>query len=268
MSLLFGTPLLRQKRPPAPPERVLGVLLFAIELVCGKAYVAGAAGIPKHRPLLFVSNHQIIGLDMLAFIAITWIRFGVALRGLGDRAHFHIPGWAAWLRLNGAVVGTRPNCAHLMETKQATLVYPGGADEILRKKKDFDAGHSLIWRNRKGFAAMALQHECTIVPVASVGLDESFWVLGDVSLDWLMRLVGDKRRGVSFPIVVPKLGCFPPRLYFKFCAPIKVERPADADDAAMDAAASLLRDRTRDEILAGIEELRRVRRVHRGESFE
>jgi len=180
------------------------------------------------RPALFVGNHTLFGLtDAPLMIEHLYTQYGVMLRGLGDRGHFKVPYWGELLASRGMVLGTPEICAALMEAGQHVLVFPGGAREVMRRKGE---AYSLIWKQRAGFARLAIQHGYDIIPFGSVGPDESYRILFDANdvlkRNWLRELA--KKSGLlratrdgDFippfamglgPTVIPR----PQRYYFGF----------------------------------------------------
>jgi len=127
------------------------------------------------------------------------------------------------------VDGTRENCARLMRARQSILVFPGGGREVAKRKGE---KYKLIWKNRTGFARMAIRYGCPIVPFAAVGAEEAFDILLDAD-DLMASPLGailDRlgvRRDVILPIakgIGPTPLPRPERLYFYFGAPIDTQR--------------------------------------------
>lgn len=179
------------------------------------------------RPALFVGNHTLFSLDAPLMLSAIYSRHGVLVRALGDHVHFRIPGWGAMVRNLGGVEGTPENCAGLMRQGQSILVFPGGAREVNRRKGE---DYQLIWKQRTGFARMAIQHGYDIIPFAAVGPNETFKILVDANdvMDsgiwrWLSQRTDIARRvrqgdlltplvrGVG-PTLLPR----PQRFYFGF----------------------------------------------------
>ncbi len=219
--------------------------------------VHGAELIPETRPLLFVGNHTLFGvLDVPFLFAELWDRKRIFLRSLGDHAHFKIPGWRTFLSRFGSVDGTRENCAHLMREGECILVFPGGGREVAKRKGE---QYKLIWKNRLGFARMAIQHRCTVVPFSAVGVEHAFEIVADA--DDLMRSpVGKvlRRLGVRDEIIPPLArpagGApvpVPQRLYFRFAPPIATD--AYEGRHTDDARCLELRDRAQSAVQEGID---------------
>lgn len=202
----------------------------------------GAENVDPSRPGLFVGNHAIFGvIDSPLFASELYSRTGVYPRSLGDHFHFDVPGWGDLLIRYGAVPGTRENCSRLMQAGQHVLVFPGGAREVAKRRSEINR---LTWKNRTGFARMAIEHGYDIIPFASVGCDESYTILfdGDDFQNsragrWLLkrpRLNNLLRGGDTFMPLVRGLGPTPlPRpepFWFMIGKPIPTGEYAGRED--------------------------------------
>jgi 1-acyl-sn-glycerol-3-phosphate acyltransferase len=220
---------------------------------------------PK-RPTLFVGNHSVCGvLDVLLFADALYRERGISLRMLADRNHFKFPLWRDFVEQTGAVLGTRANCAALMRRGEHILVFPGGAREVFKHRGE---AYRLIWKERLGFVQLAVEHDYSITPYATVGAEEAFDVLLDSS-DYMATPLGrylrqsgvaDRylRGGEEFPPVVRGLGLTavprPEKLYFSFGTPIETTRyRARGPDPA---TLTRLRERVRRSLEQLIAELR------------
>lgn len=151
----------------------------------------GLERVPRESAVLLVGNHNIYGvLDMPMFILEFYEKTGRLVRPLGDHFHFEVPGWGALARKFGAVDGTRENCAHLFQAGEAVLVFPGGGREVMKRKGE---KYKLVWKERIGFARLAIEHGVPIVPFASVGVEDMFEIVSDAN-DVLNSRVGDLMR--------------------------------------------------------------------------
>jgi 1-acyl-sn-glycerol-3-phosphate acyltransferase len=245
--------------PPSPRELERAISLLAPFRAITAPKFFGMERLPGARPLLFVGNHTVWGvLDVPFLFAELWAKKGIFLRSLGDHAHFRVPLWRDLLSRFGAVDGTRDTCSALMQAGEAILVFPGGGREVAKRKGE---RYQLIWKERLGFARLAIQHACTIVPFAAVGVEDALDVVID-SGDLLKTPVGKAIQRLGFrvevlPPIVKGIGPTPvprpERLYFEIREPIDPRAfGADPND---DAAARALRDRVKSEVEAGIASL-------------
>lgn len=247
--------------PPPELERALA-LLTPLRAVVHPMFV-GLDRIPERRPLLFVGNHTVWGLlDVPFLFAELYEKKGIFLRALGDRLHFRIPGWRDLLWKLGAVEGSREACSALFAASEAVLVFPGGGREVAKRRGE---RYRLIWKERMGFARLAMQHGCTIVPFAAVGVEDALDVVLD-SGDVLRTPVGKGLQRLGFrvdilPPLVRGIGPTPlprpERLYFEIREP--VDPRAFGSDPEDDGSVRALRDHVAREVEAGIASLHATR---------
>jgi 1-acyl-sn-glycerol-3-phosphate acyltransferase len=157
--------------------------------------VRGLGNIPEEGPVLLVGNHSGGNLtpDTQVFTLAFCAYFGVERRfyQLAHNLVLSMPG-LGMLRKYGTVAASPDNARKALDSGAALLVYPGGDYEVHRpiwesSKVDFDG--------RKGFIRQALEHDVPIVPVVSIGGQETslFLSRGEnlaklLQLDKLFRL--------------------------------------------------------------------------------
>ena len=151
--------------------------------------VRGLGNIPEEGPVLLVGNHSGGNLtpDTAVFTLAFNTYFGVerAFYQLAHNLVLSMPGLAI-LRKFGTVAASPANAEKALSSGAALLVYPGGDYEVHRpiwerNKVDF-AG-------REGFVRLALRHGVPIVPVVSVGGQETALFLSrGETLSKLLRL--------------------------------------------------------------------------------
>lgn len=216
--------------------------------------------IPDTRPLLLVGNHTLMGVLDLPFLFVElYRRKGIFPRSLGDHAHFRVPVWSELLRQVGAVDGTRDNANALMRAGECVVVFPGGAREVAKRRGE---KYQLIWKDRLGFARVAIRHGATVVPFAAVGAEDLMEIVvdgNDIKSHLLGRLAlkaGILREDFLLPLVKPAPLTRLERFYFQFCPPIATAEFLGDDG---DANARLLRDRTRGAVERAIADVQRFR---------
>ncbi len=96
------------------------------------------------------------------------------------------------LRKFGTVAASRENARKALESGAALLVYPGGDYEVHRPSWE---GNKVDFDGRKGFIRTALEHDVPIVPVVSIGgqetalfLSRGEWLAKALMLDKMFRL--------------------------------------------------------------------------------
>ncbi len=242
--------------PPAALYQLLRAAILPWQELTSPVFV-GLDRIPSERPLLFVGNHTLFGvMDVPLLFTKLYDAKGIFLRSLGDHNHFKVPVWKQMVEKFGAVDGTQEVCSQLMAAGESILVFPGGAREVAKRKGE---KHQLVWKNRLGFARMAIQHGCTIVPFSSLGPEELFDILvdGDELLATPMGAVAralGMREDFMLPIVAPRRRL--ERFYFPFAEPIETRQyRGNADDAAC----WQVRDQTAYAIEQGLDTLVKLR---------
>jgi 1-acyl-sn-glycerol-3-phosphate acyltransferase len=88
---------------------------------------------------------------------------------------FQLPGVRASLSRFGMVPASPENMARALERDAALLVYPGGDHEAYRPTWQSGA---IGFGGRTGFVELALEHDIPIVPVVSIGGQETALFLG------------------------------------------------------------------------------------------
>jgi 1-acyl-sn-glycerol-3-phosphate acyltransferase len=135
--------------------------------------VRGLGNIPEDGPVLLVGNHSggNVTPDTTVFTLAFNSYFGVerAFYQLAHNLVLSMPG-LSMLRKFGTVAASPENAEKALEAGAALLVYPGGDYEVhrpswKRNTVDFDG--------RKGFIRLALEQDVPIVPVVSIGGQET-----------------------------------------------------------------------------------------------
>ncbi len=214
----------------------------------------GAENIPADGSLL-VGNHTLYGLlDLPFMLAELWKRRHLTVRSLGERAHYAIPLWREALTLGGMVRGTRENVRALMDERQTVLVFPGGSREVNKRRGE---KYQLMWKERIGFARLAIEYGYPIVPFAAVGAEEMLDIVIDETNPAFARLGDVVRKLTGWPMgplvhgVGPTLLPHPERLYFWFGEPIDTTRFEGRQDD--DEAARAVRNEVKRAVEGGID---------------
>jgi 1-acyl-sn-glycerol-3-phosphate acyltransferase len=227
--------------PPSWPS----VLIAPFDLIL-RPHVYGSKNIPTDSPGLYVMNHALFGLEMAPFVATVYKTTHVFLRGLSDHFHFgQLHGEI--IRYFGGVNGTRENVDCLMESKHNILVYPGGGHEIA--KPCSVPKYSLMWKQRTGFARMAIKHGYPIIPCCSVGTEDMMDRLFDIDLGFF-------RKGMSVPVIAPIMPHRLQKVYFWVGEPIPTAQYKG--EWENDAYATEVRDKVKAAVEAGIKEMKEV----------
>ena len=161
-----------------------------------RAQVEGLDNIPEEGPVLIVGNHSGGNMtpDSMVFMLAFNTYFGVE-RPVYALAHSLVTSWPVigQLARRWGIVTAGPTAAKLaLERGDCVLVYPGGDVETHRP---WTARHEIRFSGRKGFLKLAKATGTPIVPVVSVGGQDTYLPLSDgrgiakaLGLDRLARL--------------------------------------------------------------------------------
>ena len=140
--------------------------------------VRGLGNVPEEGAVLLVGNHSgcNVSPDSLVFTLAFSTYFGVERRfhQLAHNLVLSMPG-LGFLRRYGAVESSPENAARALASGAALLVYPGGDHEVHRPSWE---GNTVNFDGRRGFVRLALEHDVPIVPVVSIGGQETALFLG------------------------------------------------------------------------------------------
>jgi 1-acyl-sn-glycerol-3-phosphate acyltransferase len=160
-----------------------------------RAEVRGLGNVPEEGPVLLVGNHSGGNLtpDTGVFTLAFSTYFGVerAFYQLAHNLVLSMPG-LSFLRKYGTVAASHENARKALQAGAAVLVYPGGDYEVHRPSWQ---GGRVDFGGRKGFLRLALDEGVPIVPVVSIGGQETSLFLSrgerlakGLRLDKLFRL--------------------------------------------------------------------------------
>ena len=184
--------------------------------------IEGIERIPKGRCLI-VANHT-LGWDVAFAVAAVFRETERVVWSLGEHAWWRFPFVRRLAVQLGTVDGTPENADKLLSGEQMVLVLPGGLRESV---KPHELRYRLLWGRRYGFVKTAIRNQAPIVPLAMVGADDVFDLVGDAM---------SRGRRLGFPIPRPAHWLpIPHRVKLKgiFGDPVEIRaRPEEAEDAS------------------------------------
>ena len=207
--------------------------------------ILGTEHVPKDGPVLLAGNHSAGLMPLDALFAMNELRESGMETPVHPLVHdfaYTAPRVAGSARRLGILRAKRENALAALRAGRHVLVYPGGDEDAFRT---FSERKQVILAGRKGFIRLAMTAKVPIVPLVSVGLQESFIVLTKGRS--IGRKLGIKKwlRTEIFPISLslpwglgPAFTPFLPlpcSIDMRFLPPVHVEGSPD-DDAAVGAA--------------------------------
>lgn len=205
-----------------------------------KVEVHGIERLPKGRAVL-VMNHA-FGWDAMLPMAAIRKATGRRVWALGEHLWWKIPFLRKLAAAVGTVDGTPANVDALLRSEDLVLVMPGGLREAMKPR---ELRYRLLWGRRYGFVRAAVRNGAPLVPIAGIGADELFDLVGDAYAR------GRRFLGIDFPIPRPAWGLpllHPHQLSYFIGEPISSRpMPGESEDETI--------ARIRREVRGALEEL-------------
>ena len=220
-----------------------------------RAEVRGLQHIPEDGPVLLVGNHSggNVTPDTHVFTLAFTTYFGVERRfhQLAHNLVLSLPGLGI-LRKYGTVAANPANAERALREGAALLVYPGGDYEVHRPSWE---SARVDFGGRRGFIRLAMEHEVPLVPVVSIGGQETalFVSRGErlarvLGLDRMFRL-----KVLPISIALPwglNVGDMLGHLPLPAKITIQVLPPLDVRELDVDEAYELVVERMQDTLAA------------------
>ena len=229
-----------------------------------RADVRGLDRIPAEGPVLFVGNHSggNVPPDTFVFTLAFCSYFGVE-RPFYQLAHNLVVSAPplGWLRKFGTVAANPENARLALESGAALLVYPGGDYEVFRPSWERNV---VDFGGRKGYVRLARDAGVPIVPVASVGgqetalfLDRGQWLAKLLMVDKLLRL-----KSLPISLALPwglNISDLAGHIPLPAKITIEVQEPIDVKDIEA-ADDDVIHDKVEASLQAGVDRLAAERR--------
>jgi 1-acyl-sn-glycerol-3-phosphate acyltransferase len=193
-----------------------------------KVRMLGIENIPSDGPALLVGNHSgLLPVDgvMISMCMVNQHRSPRRIRYLITDWFTSLPGVREWMFETGQVRATRSNATVLLERGELVGVYPEGLRGV---GKPFSERYRLI-DFHPGFVQLAIAMQVPIIPIATVGGDEIYPMLGTMkSLARFLRLpffpITPGFPWLPFPLMFVPL---PVRWTIQVGKPIKLDYPPE-----------------------------------------
>lgn len=171
--------------------------------------------IEKGVPNLLIYYHGAIPIDLYYLSGYITLYHNKLMYNVADNFLFNIPGWSPILNFLNIIKGTVDQCSDILNTKDNNIlcISPGGVFEA----QFGDENYELMWRNRVGFAKIALKSKVNVIPVFTLNIRESYKTINFYK-SFFMKLYESTR----LPLV-PIYGGLPYKLTTYIGKPIKID---------------------------------------------
>uniref|UniRef100_A0A1A9WAT7 Phospholipid/glycerol acyltransferase domain-containing protein n=1 Tax=Glossina brevipalpis TaxID=37001 RepID=A0A1A9WAT7_9MUSC len=208
-------------------------LVAAIWDAHGRIYhgyeVIGMENIPDNGPALIVYYHGAIPVDMYYLNSRVVLQKDRLIYSIGDRFLFKLPGWGTISEAFHISPGTVQSCVSILNEGNLLAISPGGVYEA----QFGDNYYELLWRNRVGFAKVALDARVPIIPCFTQNLREGFRQLG-IFRNLFLKLYN----AVRIP-VYPIYGGFPVKFRTYLGKPVEYDYNITPEELQIKVAQSL-----------------------------
>lgn len=190
----------------------------------------GMENLPATKPVILVANHSgVLPYDavMLRHLIAEQSTTGRSVRPLVEDLFYHAPFLGPLLYRLGCVRANRDNAQRLLSRGEAVLVFPEGYKGL---SKRYSQRYRLRRFGRGGFIKLALRTGAPLLPVAVVGAEEMYPILGKIH--FVARAFGLPFFPITptFPLLGPLgLAPLPSSWSIRFGQPIQL--PYTADDS-------------------------------------
>ncbi|CAF3953544.1 unnamed protein product [Rotaria sp. Silwood2] len=185
--------------------------------------VEGLEHIPTKGPVLIVFYHGALPIDFYYLFAKTWLYRNRRVHVVADKFVFRIPGLGTLIEAIGIQPSTPGICKSMLEEGHVLAISPGGVREALFS----DHNYRLIWKERRGFAKVAIESKATIIPMFTKNCREAVRTLTFGRR--FLRYIYEKTR---LPIV-PIYGMFPVKIITYLGEPIPYDPDVTAEILAI-----------------------------------
>jgi 1-acyl-sn-glycerol-3-phosphate acyltransferase len=170
-----------------------------------------------------VANHT-FGWDVAFAMGEIRKRTGRTVWALGEHLWWKVPVLRRIAAGLGTVDGTPENVDQLLGAEELVVVLPGGLRESLKPR---ELRYRLLWGHRYGFIRAAIRNRTPICPLAALGSDELFDLVGDAQARgerWLGRF--------AIPLPLPtRLRLLPKGVSLRYVVGQAITLPAEPAQA-------------------------------------
>ncbi|XP_053101927.1 transmembrane protein 68-like [Hemicordylus capensis] len=179
-------------------------------------------------PGLIIYYHAALPVDYLLFLTRLFLLKKRKCRTVADRFVFKLPGYKKILEVLYIMAGTKEDCLSVLKDGHLIAIAPGGT----REAQFSDHTYKTIWRNRIGFAKIAIEAKVPIIPMFTQNVREGYRTFGKIQV--MQRLY----ESIRWPLL-PVYGGFPVKWRTYLGKPIPYDPNITPEELAEKAKISL-----------------------------
>ncbi|XP_026526229.1 transmembrane protein 68-like isoform X4 [Notechis scutatus] len=154
-------------------RQMLATMWYAHARIWNGYEVHGLEKLPN-GPALIIFYHGATPIDFFYLVATILIKKKRILHIVADHFVFSIPGIQLLINVFHVLHGTKEECKKILENGGLVVISPGGVREALFS----DENYTIMWKNRKGFAQVAVEAKVPIIPMFTRNIRENIRIVG------------------------------------------------------------------------------------------
>ncbi|KAK5647144.1 hypothetical protein RI129_002036 [Pyrocoelia pectoralis] len=131
--------------------------------------VRGLENLPSTGPGLIIYYHGAFPTDVYYFFAHVLYYRNRIINSVVDYFLFKLPGFPILTECLKLTIGTKQTCLNILKQGKILMISPGGVYE-----SQFSHQYNLMWKNRIGFAKVAIDAKVPIIPIFTENVREAF----------------------------------------------------------------------------------------------
>lgn len=196
------------------PRRIAHKIWLKVAKIWHGYEIHGLENIPTDGPALLLFFHGAIPADGYFVQSKIFMSSGRQSHFVVDNFLFKFPWYKSYSECMLTFPGTVDSCVDILKEGNLLMIAPGGTYE----GQFGDKTYKMLWRNRLGFAKVALQAGVDIIPFFSTNIQEAYRPVGIFEKFW--EKIYLKTR---LPIA-PLFGGFPVKIQTYVGNPIKLSK--------------------------------------------
>lgn len=132
--------------------------------------IIGLENVPSNGPALIINYHGAFPADIYYFWGKVYEKWGRVLYVTVDKFLYSLPGMKVVEEAIHLFPGSQESCAQILKQGNLLIISPGGSYEALFG----DSNYEVLWKNRCGFAKVAIEAKVPIIPMFTENIREAY----------------------------------------------------------------------------------------------